>query len=100
VAAAAALLAAICLGAGDAAACKDDSACNAPETCHFRSDAAEGLCLDTATLAITRSPRAPAATPLGKRAAGDICQFSVDCAAGMGCYKRPGTVEGRCYPGR
>ncbi len=92
----AALIAAlIVLATGAASACTKDSECTAPNRCHFSTQATDGLCFDSSQMAVTQTVRGQS-VPLKERKSGDVCQFDVDCAVAMNCFKRPGTAEGKC----
>src|SRR5262249_12278684 len=79
-----------------AMACKTDSQCTAPDRCHFSTRESEGLCFDSSQMAVGRDERQKS-RPLKERQGGDVCQFTVDCSVGMGCFKLPGAAEGKCY---
>jgi len=77
-------------------ACVKDTECTAPATCHYSTSSPEGQCLDTSQLTVSRTEKAHLTTQLRDRKAGTVCQFTVDCAVDMKCYKTPGSAEGQC----
>ncbi len=77
-------------------ACTDDSGCAAPARCHFRTGNPTGVCLDSSQMPIERTEAKRLSTRLQDRRTGDTCQFDVDCAARVACFKRPGAAEGKC----
>lgn len=90
-------LAVLTVATANAYACATDSQCNAPDRCHFSARVADGLCLDSSQMPIEPHEKTRVMRPLKDRKLGDTCQFDVDCATGMDCFKRPGAAEGKCY---